>query len=105
MALAISDKVRFDDNDVAPDGVCYSGFDYFISGASEAYCVRQYDDEPNSVTLIMPESVSNTKRLRTLVDFLTSTLKIDELWLATDSSATYDQLDLSTLDLIPDCEA
>ncbi|MEZ5326575.1 MAG: hypothetical protein R3F19_16125 [Verrucomicrobiales bacterium] len=69
MSLRVTKKLRFDDSDVAPDGYWYAGFNFLIADDHREYCVRLYDDEPGSATVIEPDDIARLPEARELMDF------------------------------------
>ena len=98
MSLRVTKKLRFDDSDVAPDGYCYAGFNFLLTDDHREYCVRLYDDEPGSATVIEPDDIVRLPEARSVVDFITAELGCSRVSFYCDGVGHYRQIDLASLE-------
>jgi hypothetical protein len=102
MSLRVTEKRRFDDNDLAPNGDCYSGFDFLMKDNRREYCIRLYDDEPGAAIVIEPFDIKDLPEARTVADFITTELACSNISFYCDSAGHYKPIDVASLEFKPE---
>jgi hypothetical protein len=98
--MKIVTVTRFDDTD-HDAGYDYRGLNYVIQKEEDVFLIRTYDDEPGKASVIRPTNMSANARLRELVEFLQSELKVAGISLYKGELGTYAEIDLRSLAFRP----
>ena len=80
--------------------VTYRGFNFVITIGDVDFNVRHYDDLPGVSTVISPKTAGHLPQVRSLVNYLVSTLGSRKVLNYDGSSDTYREVDVRTLDFI-----
>jgi hypothetical protein len=90
-------KERF--AEVTPDAT-YRGFNFVITMGDIDFNVRHYDGLPGVSTIINPKTAKHLPQLRSLVNYLVSTLGSRKVLNYDGNSDTYREVDVRTLGFI-----
>ena len=95
--MRVLEEIRFDDSDLAPEGVCYIGVDRRVGESGEQFYVRSYDDEPRTAIVMQPEEALNSIYARALVDFLVREFGYEQFEFPFSKTVSFEEIDQSSM--------
>jgi len=98
--MQVIKELRFDDSDVAPEGVCYIGVDRQIIESDVELYIRSYDDEPNTAIIMEPERALGSAYSKALVKFLKTEYNFVRFQFPCDVTGGFEEIDLESMQFI-----